>query len=119
MPQIKPNSAATPLSVASGSENCSSSMPAPYEFFDHTSNKTPYESGSTSSNSACGVETKIVETKIEDMRAAELVDYEAKRANYTRTSLTRNQPNRPIPSSTRNSRATLYQSLALILNHLV
>jgi hypothetical protein len=53
------------------------------------------------------------------MRAAELVDYEAKRANYTRTSLTRNQPNRPILSSTRNSRATLYQSLALILNHLV
>lgn len=27
-PQMKPNSAATPLSVASGSEDCSSSMPA-------------------------------------------------------------------------------------------
>ena len=33
---IKPKSAATPLSVASGSEDCSSSMPAPHEFFDHT-----------------------------------------------------------------------------------
>jgi len=36
MPQIKPNSGATPLSVASGSEDCSSSMPAPHEFLDHT-----------------------------------------------------------------------------------
>ena len=36
MPQIKPNSAATPLSVAGGSEDFSSSMPAPHEFFDHT-----------------------------------------------------------------------------------
>jgi hypothetical protein len=32
---IKPNSAATRLSVASGSEDCSSSMPAPHEFLDH------------------------------------------------------------------------------------
>jgi len=37
---IKPNSAATPLSVASGSEDCSSSMPRPHEFFDHTQNET-------------------------------------------------------------------------------
>ena len=36
----KPNSAATPLSVASGSEDCSSSMPRPHEFFDHTQNET-------------------------------------------------------------------------------
>jgi hypothetical protein len=33
---IKPNSEATRLSVASDSEVCSSSMPTPHEFFDHT-----------------------------------------------------------------------------------